>query len=44
MCIRDSSLLARASDEAGDAQPLANVADRLGYANNAAQPVRIVAR
>jgi DMSO/TMAO reductase YedYZ molybdopterin-dependent catalytic subunit len=37
-------LLARATDAAGDTQPMTNVVNRLGYANNAAQPVRVSAR
>lgn len=37
-------LLARASDAAGDTQGLRNVPSALGYANNAAQPVRVDAR
>jgi len=37
-------LLARATDASGDAQPLAQRRDPLGYENNAAQPIRIYAR
>ena len=37
-------LLARATDASGDAQPLVQRRDPLGYENNAAQPVRIYAR
>ena len=37
-------LLARATDETGATQGLRNVRDPLGYANNAAQPVRVEAR
>ncbi|HLZ48979.1 MAG TPA: sulfite oxidase [Candidatus Limnocylindria bacterium] len=37
-------LVVRTTDETGDAQPLANVRTALGYRNNAAQPVRVVAR
>jgi sulfane dehydrogenase subunit SoxC len=37
-------LIARATDASGEQQPLANRANRLGYMNNAAQPLRVVAR
>ena len=37
-------LLARATDASGDRQGLENVRNPLGYANNAAQPVRVDAR
>ncbi|HEX6062281.1 MAG TPA: sulfite oxidase [Candidatus Limnocylindria bacterium] len=37
-------LLARATDATGEAQPLMQRRDPLGYENNAAQPVRIYAR
>lgn len=37
-------LLARATDTAGETQGVRNIANRLGYANNAAQPVRVDAR
>ncbi|HEV2250009.1 MAG TPA: sulfite oxidase [Candidatus Limnocylindria bacterium] len=37
-------VLARATDPRGAAQPLRNVVNALGYANNAAQPVRVDAR
>ena len=37
-------LLARATDASGEAQPLAQRRDPLGYENNAAQPIRIYAR
>ena len=37
-------LLARATDASGEAQPLVQRRDPLGYENNAAQPVRIYAR
>jgi DMSO/TMAO reductase YedYZ molybdopterin-dependent catalytic subunit len=37
-------LLARATDATGEAQPLSQRANPLGYLNNAAQPVRVVAR
>jgi len=37
-------LLARATDGTGDTQGLTDVRNALGYANNAAQPVRIEAR
>jgi len=37
-------LLARATDARGEAQPLMQRRDPLGYENNAAQPVRIYAR
>ena len=37
-------LLARATDETGDTQGVRNVRNALGYANNAAQPVRVDAR
>jgi DMSO/TMAO reductase YedYZ molybdopterin-dependent catalytic subunit len=37
-------LLARATDAAGDTQSLGQVRNSLGYANNAAQPVRVDAR
>ena len=37
-------LVARATDGSGDVQGLANVRNALGYGNNAAQPVRVVAR
>jgi DMSO/TMAO reductase YedYZ molybdopterin-dependent catalytic subunit len=37
-------LLARATDETGDTQGVLNVRNALGYANNAAQPVRVDAR
>jgi hypothetical protein len=36
--------VARATDAAGETQPLDQHRDALGYRNNAAQPVRIVAR
>lgn len=37
-------LLARATDAVGETQGTRNIANRLGYANNAAQPVRVDAR
>ncbi len=37
----EATLLARATDEAGRQQPLAAVRNTLGYANNAARPVRV---
>jgi DMSO/TMAO reductase YedYZ molybdopterin-dependent catalytic subunit len=37
-------LLARATDASGEAQPLVQRWDPLGYENNAAQPVRVYAR
>jgi DMSO/TMAO reductase YedYZ molybdopterin-dependent catalytic subunit len=37
----DATLLARATDAAGDVQPLDQVRTDLGYGNNAAQPVRL---
>jgi DMSO/TMAO reductase YedYZ molybdopterin-dependent catalytic subunit len=37
-------LLARATDASGDRQGIENVRNALGYANNAAQPVRVDAR
>jgi DMSO/TMAO reductase YedYZ molybdopterin-dependent catalytic subunit len=39
-----ADLLARATDATGATQVLGNVRDPLGYANNAAQPVRVEAR
>lgn len=38
------TLLARATDGSGDAQPMAQRRNDLGYENNAAQPVRVDAR
>lgn len=37
----EATLLARATDEAGRQQPLTAVRNTLGYANNAARPVRV---
>jgi DMSO/TMAO reductase YedYZ molybdopterin-dependent catalytic subunit len=39
-----AELVARATDASGDRQGLENVRNALGYANNAAQPVRVDAR
>ena len=38
------ALVARATDAAGETQPLGQMRSELGYANNAAQPVRVDAR